>query len=92
MYRRFVAKINKTLSLILTTPFIALIRGYQYFISPFFGARCRFYPSCSHYAVEALKNHGFFKGALLTSRRLLRCHPYNPGGYDQVPPKEKEFR
>ena len=62
-----------------------LVRGYQYFLSPFFGLQCRFTPSCSHYAVDALTKHGALKGSYLTLRRLLRCHPWHPGGYDAVP-------
>jgi putative membrane protein insertion efficiency factor len=63
------------------------IRGYQLFISPLLGPRCRFYPSCSAYAVEALTAHGALRGSYLAVRRLLRCHPWNPGGVDHVPPK-----
>lgn len=62
-----------------------LIRLYQYLISPLLGPSCRFYPSCSHYAREALLKHGFFKGTYLAARRILRCHPFHPGGYDPVP-------
>jgi hypothetical protein len=62
-----------------------LIRLYQYLISPLLGPTCRFYPSCSHYAREALLKHGFFKGTYLAARRILRCHPFHPGGYDPVP-------
>ncbi|MFC6476858.1 membrane protein insertion efficiency factor YidD [Pseudomonas asuensis] len=65
---------------------IILLRGYQLFISPMIGPRCRFYPSCSHYAVEALQTHGVLRGSWLTVRRLLRCHPFHPGGIDPVPP------
>lgn len=64
---------------------IALLRGYQYAISPLLGARCRFLPSCSEYAVEALQRHGFVRGSWLATRRVLRCHPWHPGGYDPVP-------
>jgi len=64
---------------------IVLIRLYQRLLSPLLGARCRFYPSCSHYAVEALQTHGFLKGSGLTVYRLCRCHPLNPGGFDPVP-------
>lgn len=63
----------------------ALIRGYQRFISPLLGPRCRFYPSCSHYALEAIQLHGPFRGGWLGFRRILRCHPLNPGGFDPVP-------
>jgi uncharacterized protein len=64
---------------------LALIRGYQYLLRPLLGANCRFYPSCSDYAREAVEKHGAGKGAWLALRRVLRCHPYHPGGYDPVP-------
>lgn len=64
-----------------------LIRGYQLFISPLLGPRCRFYPTCSHYALEAIDTHGALKGGWLALRRVLRCHPWNPGGLDPVPPR-----
>lgn len=64
---------------------VGLIRGYQRWISPGLAPRCRFYPSCSCYAVEALALHGAGRGGVLAARRLLRCHPWNPGGPDPVP-------
>jgi hypothetical protein len=64
---------------------LALIRGYQYLLRPMLGANCRFAPSCSDYASEAVDKYGALKGTLLTLRRILRCHPYHPGGYDPVP-------
>ncbi len=65
---------------------MALIRAYQRYISPLKGApTCRFYPSCSQYAYEALGKHGALKGTWLAVRRVLRCHPFHPGGYDPVP-------
>jgi uncharacterized protein len=64
----------------------ALIRGYQLLVSPWFGACCRFHPSCSHYAHDAVGTHGALKGSLLAVRRVCRCHPFNTGGYDPVPP------
>ena len=64
---------------------VALVRGYQKFISPGLPPSCRFYPSCSQYALEALQRHGALKGTLLAARRLTRCHPFNPGGDDPVP-------
>lgn len=64
---------------------IALVRTYQICISPLLGPRCRFYPSCSNYAIEAIEKHGFLKGSFLAARRVLRCHPGNPGGIDLVP-------
>ena len=63
-----------------------LIRLYQWCISPMLGANCRFYPSCSQYAYEALRKHGLFRGTYLAVRRLGRCHPWHPGGFDPVPP------
>ncbi len=62
------------------------IRFYQRWISPALGPRCRFAPSCSHYAVEALQTHGALRGSWLTVRRIGRCHPWNAGGHDPVPP------
>ncbi|EGV31285.1 MULTISPECIES: membrane protein insertion efficiency factor YidD [Thiorhodococcus] len=64
---------------------IGLIRVYQYLISPLLGPHCRFYPSCSHYAVEAIERHGVVYGTYLALRRLSRCHPWHPGGIDPVP-------
>lgn len=64
---------------------ILLIRIYQRLISPLLGPRCRFYPSCSAYAVEAIQKHGALRGCWLAARRLVRCHPLNPGGVDPVP-------
>ena len=64
---------------------IALIRGYQRLLSPLLGPRCRFYPSCSSYAIQAVSTHGAWRGSLLALRRLARCHPLNPGGLDPVP-------
>jgi len=62
-----------------------LIRGYQRFISPALPPSCRFYPSCSQYALEAVTRHGALKGGWLAARRLARCHPFHPGGFDPVP-------
>lgn len=64
---------------------MGLIRAYQIAISPILPSSCRFQPTCSHYGYEAFKKHGFFKGFILTARRIGRCHPFNPGGYDPVP-------
>jgi uncharacterized protein len=62
-----------------------LIRGYQVVLSPMLPPSCRFHPSCSQYALEAVNRHGAMKGTWLAARRLARCHPFNPGGYDPVP-------
>jgi putative membrane protein insertion efficiency factor len=70
---------------ILGLPLIALIKIYQWVISPAIGPRCRFTPSCSHYAVEALKKHGLIKGTWLSLRRIARCHPWGGHGIDPVP-------
>jgi hypothetical protein len=64
---------------------IGVVRGYQLFISPLLGPRCRFYPSCSHYTIDALKQHGVLCGSWLALKRIGRCHPANPGGIDFVP-------
>ncbi|WP_373499978.1 membrane protein insertion efficiency factor YidD [Desulfococcus sp.] len=64
---------------------LILIRLYQYLISPVLAPSCRFYPTCSHYAYQAISRHGVFNGLVLTIRRVLRCHPYHPGGIDPVP-------
>jgi putative membrane protein insertion efficiency factor len=65
--------------------FIGLIRAYQYTLSPLLGPSCRFYPSCSEYAYQAIMRHGPLKGLLLAIKRILRCHPFHPGGVDLVP-------
>lgn len=65
---------------------IALVRAYRLLLSPLLGRHCRFYPSCSCYAVQALEAHGAARGLGLATMRLLRCHPLHPGGFDPVPP------
>lgn len=67
------------------TLMLALIRVYQYLFRPLLGNNCRFYPSCSDYAREAIERHGALSGGWLAVRRILRCHPYHPGGFDPVP-------
>jgi putative membrane protein insertion efficiency factor len=64
---------------------IIVIKAYRYTISPLLGARCRFHPSCSAYALEALERHGVLAGSWMALRRIARCHPWNAGGYDPVP-------
>jgi hypothetical protein len=71
--------------ILLVQPLLWLIRGYQLAISPMLGNRCRFYPSCSEYSMESLQRHGLLRGLWLTLRRIGRCHPWHPGGYDPVP-------
>jgi len=66
-------------------PFIALIRVYQWLISPLLGAKCRYTPSCSQYGIIAFKKYGIFKGGYLTAKRILSCHPWGGHGYDPVP-------
>jgi len=66
---------------------IALVRAYQTVISPLFGPRCRFYPSCSSYAIEAMRVHGALRGSGMAAWRVLRCNPFNDGGLDPVPPR-----
>jgi putative membrane protein insertion efficiency factor len=70
---------------VLIFPFLLLIRLYQYVISPWIGPKCRYTPTCSHYAVEALKKHGPLKGFWLSLKRISRCHPWGGSGYDPVP-------
>lgn len=65
---------------------LLLLKGYKLCISPFLGQNCRFYPSCADYAQQAVATHGAWRGSLLSARRLCKCHPWNPGGVDPVPP------
>jgi len=66
--------------------FVGIVRIYRYFLSPFFGNQCRFHPTCSAYALEALQTHGGLRGGWFALKRLARCHPLNDGGVDLVPP------
>jgi uncharacterized protein len=75
----------KLLKQILSAPFIFLIKIYQWIISPILGPKCRYTPTCSHYAVEALKKYGPIKGIWLAAKRIARCHPWGGSGYDPVP-------
>lgn len=72
----------------LALPCIALIKLYQFTLSPIVGRQCRYHPTCSWYGLEAYRLYGAFRGTWLTARRLLRCHPFAAGGYDPVPPRE----
>jgi putative membrane protein insertion efficiency factor len=69
---------------------ITLIKGYQRFLSPVLGSNCRFYPTCSCYAIEAIDRFGVIKGGWLASKRIVKCHPLNDGGEDPVPPKDND--
>ena len=69
----------------ITKALIALLRGYKRYISPHLGHHCRFVPTCSSYAIQAIERHGAWKGGLLAVWRLLRCNPFSKGGYDPVP-------
>ncbi|MCW0201249.1 MAG: membrane protein insertion efficiency factor YidD [Rhodanobacter thiooxydans] len=64
---------------------LSVLAVYRYAISPLLGANCRFLPSCSEYATEAIRRHGSLRGGWLSLRRIARCHPWNPGGHDPVP-------
>jgi putative membrane protein insertion efficiency factor len=75
---------NRKIS-IFSYPLILIIYVYRYTLSPLIGNQCRFYPTCSHYAEEAVKKHGAWRGSIMAVRRLFRCHPWHEGGYDPVP-------
>lgn len=64
--------------------FLSLIKLYQKYLSPLKGSTCRFYPSCSNYAYEAITKYGFCKGSFISLKRILKCHPFHPGGYDPI--------
>ena len=75
------------LNKIITLPLIITIKAYQLIISPMLGSNCRFAPTCSEYAMESLKSHGFIKGLFLTIKRIGKCHPWGGHGYDPIPTK-----
>lgn len=70
---------------------IYLIRGYRVLLAPLMPTTCKYFPSCSHYAEQAIARHGFTTGARLGMLRILGCHPFAAGGYDPVPPEDKDF-
>lgn len=75
---------------IIAIPFIWIVRFYQAAISPYTPSACRFTPTCSHYALEALQKHGLFSGGFLAIKRIFSCHPWGKSGYDPVPEKTKK--
>ena len=75
---------------LLAWPLLLLVQAYRLAVSPWLGANCRFHPTCSAYAIEALRAHGAFQGGRLAVRRILRCHPWGGSGYDPVPGSEAE--
>lgn len=79
---------QRSVAQLLALPLVWAVRLYQLFVSPLLAQRCRFYPSCSAYAVTALTRFGVLRGSWLAARRLARCHPWNPGGVDHVPPRQ----
>jgi uncharacterized protein len=79
---------NKTIGALLSLFFVGLIRLYQVALSPLLGQRCRYYPSCSQYSLEAIRTFGPIKGLVLTVWRVLRCNPWSAGGIDQVPTRD----
>jgi hypothetical protein len=68
---------------------VGIIKLYQSLLSPMLGPTCRFHPSCSHYTIDAITEHGLIYGCWLSIRRILKCHPFNDGGYDPVPEKKE---
>ena len=82
---------GRALLRLLSAPLLALLWVYRTFVSPALPPACRYHPSCSQYAVEALRCHGPLRGTWLALRRLLRCHPFAPGGPDPVPPPPRPF-
>lgn len=85
MAARLAGKALTTIDRWIARQLIRGVRAYQVVLSPLMGRQCRFYPTCSHYASEALALHGSAAGCRLTIRRILRCHPFHPGGVDLVP-------
>jgi putative membrane protein insertion efficiency factor len=80
-----IARLLSAVSRVLAAVLVFLVRAYQVALAPLLGGQCRYDPTCSEYAVEALDQHGAFRGAALAGRRIARCHPFRPGGFDPVP-------
>ncbi|MFI3256046.1 MAG: membrane protein insertion efficiency factor YidD [Psittacicella sp.] len=85
----FVGKIYYIITKFFQLILIGFVKFYQIIISPIIGPRCRYYPTCSHYCVEAIQKHGSIKGTILTFKRFVRCNPLSKGGFDPVPPNNK---
>ena len=81
-------KVNSKIYKFIGEFFILLVKIYQVTLSPLLGSNCRFSPTCSNYAIEAIRVHGPLKGSILTMKRIIKCHPFNKGGVDQVPNKD----
>jgi putative membrane protein insertion efficiency factor len=84
MLRQLILKAYQRLHWLISQVLLGLLAGYRYFVSPWLGNRCRFHPSCSVYAQQAILELGIVKGLAFSGWRLLRCHPWHPGGYDPV--------
>ena len=84
---RTIRKTFVLISSLLVVPMIVLIKQYQLCLSPMLGTSCRFYPTCSSYALQCYQNYGLVSGSLFTIKRLCKCHPFHPGGLDEVPLK-----
>ncbi|HLR50652.1 MAG TPA: membrane protein insertion efficiency factor YidD [Candidatus Sphingobacterium stercoripullorum] len=82
---KVLGKIWKAINSVFKFIFLALIKGYQYLLSPMLGASCRFTPTCSQYTKQAIEKYGPFKGTYLGIKRILKCHPWGKSGYDPVP-------
>jgi putative membrane protein insertion efficiency factor len=91
-FARFAARWELRIPNAMQTVLIALLRLYKVAVSPLLGSRCRFYPSCSDYAREAIQYHGAARGSYLAVKRLCRCHPFSAGGVDLVPPAPPKKR
>jgi uncharacterized protein len=82
------ASLMQTLAYFVQRSLIGIVQAYRWFLSPWLGSACRFTPTCSAYALEALQTHGAGRGSYLAARRLVRCHPWCEGGHDPVPPAQ----